>query len=73
MTDTLTLPTVKQPRDLTYDQRIAAEAAFRGLPADPKWPTSARQIYEGLVAAIRVRDAEVDRRAESEALLGCPR
>ncbi len=39
-------------RDLTYDQKKAAEAAFRGLPPDQKWSSAARTVYDGLVKAI---------------------
>ncbi len=39
-------------RDLTYDQKKAAEAAFRGLPPDQKWSSVARAVYDGLVKAI---------------------
>jgi hypothetical protein len=39
-------------RDLTYDERKAAEAAFRGLPVDPKWSKSARGVYEGILSAM---------------------
>ena len=70
MTDTESLPDAKTPRDLTYDQRIAAEAAFRGLPADPKWPATARAIYDGLVLAISER-ADQKQREESDPLTIC--
>ena len=72
MTDTAPFPAT-EPRDLTYDQRIAAEAAFRGLPPDPKWPTTARAVYEGLVAAMRMKKADEQRRTGAESLAGCPR
>lgn len=39
-------------RDLTYDQKKAAEAAFRGLPPDQTWSSVARAVYDGLVKAI---------------------
>jgi hypothetical protein len=67
MTDTESLPAANAPRDLTYDQRIAAEAAFRGLPPDPKWPSTARAIYDGVIAAMEGR-AEQKLREESESL-----
>ncbi len=38
-------------RPLTYDEKKAAEAAFRGSPLDPTWSKAARNIYEGLCAA----------------------
>lgn len=36
---------------LTYDQKKAAEAAFRGLPFNPKWSDAARQVYDGILKA----------------------
>lgn len=39
------------PRDLTHDERRAAEAAFRGLPLDPGWSEAGRTVYEGIVSA----------------------
>ncbi len=38
-------------RSLTYDEKKAAEAAFRGLPLNPGWSAAARAIYEGIKAA----------------------
>lgn len=38
-------------RELTYDEKKAAEAAFRGLPANPSWSAAARGIYEGIMVA----------------------
>ena len=40
-------------RDLTYDERKAAEAAFRGLPVDPKWSKAARGVYDGILSAMQ--------------------
>jgi len=40
-------------RTLTYDERKAAEAAFQGLPSDPRWSQAARSVYEGLVSVLR--------------------
>ena len=39
-------------RSLTYDEKKAAEAAFRGSPIDPKWSEAARTVYLGLSSAI---------------------
>ncbi len=39
------------PRDLSYDEKKAAEAAFRGLPYDPKWSVAARAVYDGILSA----------------------
>jgi hypothetical protein len=38
-------------RGLTYDEKKAAEAAFRGLPLDPTWSASARAVYDGILSA----------------------
>ena len=35
---------------LTFDEQKAAEAAFRGLPIDPTWSSSAHAIYHGILA-----------------------
>ena len=37
-------------RTLTFIEKKAAEAAFRGLPIDPHWPMNAQAIYYGIVA-----------------------
>lgn len=34
---------------LTFDEKRAAEAAFRGLPFDPIWSQSAQLIYHGIL------------------------
>ena len=34
---------------LTFDEKRAAEAAFRGLPIDPTWSQSAQVIYHGIL------------------------
>jgi len=39
-------------RDLTYDQKKAAEAAFQGEPFNPAWSAAAAIVYEGIVAAM---------------------
>ncbi|MCC6965048.1 MAG: hypothetical protein IT391_02025 [Nitrospira sp.] len=39
-------------RDLTYDQKKAAEAAFRGEPFNPAWSVAAAIVYEGIVSAM---------------------
>jgi hypothetical protein len=39
-------------RDLTYDQKKAAEAAFRGEPFNPAWSVAAAVVYEGIVSAM---------------------
>jgi hypothetical protein len=39
-------------RELTYDEKKAAEAAFRGLPLNPSWSAAARDVYEGIIVAL---------------------
>ncbi len=41
-----------QPRPLTHDEKKASEAAFRGMPFDPKWSQSAKAVYDGIVASM---------------------
>jgi hypothetical protein len=41
------------PRNLTHDEKKAAEAAFQGLPFDPRWSTAARSVYEGILNVSR--------------------
>ena len=41
---------------LTFDERKAAEAAFRGLPADPTWSSSAHAIYNGILTHTQGRN-----------------
>jgi hypothetical protein len=44
--------TDREVRPLTHDERKAAEAAFRGEPFHPAWSHAARQIYDGISAAM---------------------
>jgi hypothetical protein len=44
--------TPDQPRPLTYDERKAAEAAFRGDPFNPAWSGAAAKVYAGIVSAM---------------------
>lgn len=37
------------PRALSHDEKHAAEAAFGGLPFNPKWSARARTVYDGIV------------------------
>jgi hypothetical protein len=39
-------------RDLTYDEKKAAEAAFQGEPFNPAWSAAAAVVYEGIVSAM---------------------
>lgn len=45
-------PVARTPRDLTYDEKKAAEAAFRGEPFNPNWSVAAATVYEGIVSAM---------------------
>jgi hypothetical protein len=40
------------PRELTYDEKKAAEAAFTGRPFNAKWSDAARTVYEGILTAM---------------------
>jgi hypothetical protein len=42
----------KQPRELSHDEKRAADQAFKGLPFDPRWSSSARTIYDGIRGAL---------------------
>jgi hypothetical protein len=44
-----------KPRDLTNDERKAAEAAFQGRPFNSQWSESARAIYDGIFIAMLPR------------------
>ena len=63
--------TSSTPRPLTLDERRAAEAAFRGLPFNPKWSDAARAVYEGITNAMGTRapifEEEMAERANSQA------
>jgi hypothetical protein len=48
----------KPNRILTYDERKAAEAAFRGAPFDPQLSESARKVYLGISSAMANRRNE---------------
>lgn len=42
----------KPPRELTHDEKRAADQAFKGLPFDSRWSQSARAIYDGIRGAL---------------------
>lgn len=46
-------------KPLTYDEHKAAEAAFRGYPADPDWTEAARLLYVKLSTAIARRNGKL--------------
>jgi hypothetical protein len=41
---------------LTHDEYKASEAAFQGLPLDPKWSTHAQEIYLGILEVTKGKD-----------------
>lgn len=45
---------------LTHDEQKASEAAFHGLPLDPKWSSHAQEIYFGILAVTNGRDIIAD-------------
>ena len=45
-------PVQDQARPLTYDEKKAAEAAFRGEPFNPSWSSAAAKVYAGIVTAM---------------------
>jgi hypothetical protein len=45
------------PRILSFDEKLAAEAAFAGRPFNPKWSAAARTVYQGIRQALSA-DAE---------------
>jgi hypothetical protein len=45
-------PVQHQSRPLTYDEKKAAEAAFRGEPFNPVWSSAAAKVYAGIVTAM---------------------
>jgi hypothetical protein len=47
--------TPDQARPLTYDEKKAAEAAFRGDPFNPAWSASAAKVYAGIASAMDKR------------------
>ena len=54
----------KPTRPLTYDEKKAAEAAFRGAPFNSDWSESARKVYEGLALAIANRQGQASTELE---------
>lgn len=44
----------KPPRELTHDEKRAADQAFKGLPFDSRWSPSARAVYDGIRGALGV-------------------
>lgn len=51
-------------RELTHDERRAADAAFNGLPFNERWSPSARTVYEGILNATGREIAPPEQAAE---------
>ena len=49
-----------QPRALTYDEKKAAEAAFRGEPFNAAWSVAAAKVYTGIQLAMDKRQPHAD-------------
>lgn len=54
------IETMDRIRSLSFDEKKAAEAAFRGLPVDPKWSLGAQSIYLGILSHTQGRDIVED-------------
>lgn len=48
--------TPSRKQALSFDEKKAAEAAFRGLPIDPTWSSNAQAIYCGILAHTQGRN-----------------
>jgi len=59
-----------QDHILTFDEKKAAEAAFRGLPIDPAWSPSAQTIYAGILTHTLGRNIVEEATQETLALVG---
>jgi len=42
--------------NLTFDEQLAAEAAFRGWPLELKWSSQAQAMYRGILEQTQGRD-----------------
>lgn len=60
------MDTTLTPRQITHDEKKAAEAAFAGRPFNPKWSDAARIVYDGLLAAMGKEARAVDTYDELE-------
>ena len=47
---------MKPRATLTHDEHKASEAAFHGLPLDPKWSKQAQEIYRGILKVTHGQD-----------------
>jgi hypothetical protein len=57
------------PKSLSYDEQKAAEAAFHGQPCNPKWSSSARAIYDGIMKAMSAGSSDAEGDSVQEAVL----
>ncbi|CAI4031047.1 hypothetical protein DNFV4_01479 [Nitrospira tepida] len=48
------------PRTLSFDEKLAAEAAFAGRPFNPKWSAAARTVYRGIRQALAAEADTLD-------------
>jgi hypothetical protein len=48
-------------KQLTYDEKKAAEAAFTGRPFNPEWSDAARRVYDGIVSVMGSTKSVEDR------------
>ena len=47
---------MRRKATLTHDEHKASEAAFHGLPLDPKWSKHAQEIYLGILEVTNGKD-----------------
>ena len=62
-----------RPGDIhTHDEHKASEAAFQGLPLDPKWSKKAQEIYLGILEVTNGKDIVNNAEAPLTASLSSP-
>ena len=62
------MPLESAGRELTHDEKKAAEAAFTGVPFNPEWSESARKVYDGIMRVIGNSSPVVLRKQELQAV-----
>jgi hypothetical protein len=60
------------PRALSHDEKYAAEAAFAGLPFNPKWSARARTVYDGIVKLLPAPPVVQEEVSASQELISQP-
>lgn len=60
------MDSIVTPRQITHDEKKAAEAAFSGRPFNPQWSDAARIVYDGLLAAMGKEARSVEMNDELE-------